>query len=84
MGQCLLAGHTHGANDDIKIEYGTVRPGYSVTFKTAFTEAPVVTIATSSTNDIQINILHLTKNGFTAECHSSTYADIVMWIAMGT
>lgn len=78
-----MAGHTHGANDDIKIEYGTVRPGYSVTFKTKFTKVPVVTIATSSTNDININIDDLTKTGFRAECHSSTVSDIVMWIAMG-
>lgn len=83
MGQCLMAGHTHGTNDDIKIEYGTVQPRYSVTFKTKFTEVPVVTIATSSTNDIDINIDDLTKTGFRAECHSSVAGDIVMWIAMG-
>ena len=83
MGQCLMAGHTHGTNDDIKIEYGTVQPRYSVTFKTKFTEVPVVTIATSSTNDIDINIDDLTKTGFRAEGHSSVAGDIVMWIAMG-
>ena len=83
MGQCLMAGHTHGANDDIKIEYGTAKPGSNVTFKTQFTEAPVVTIGTSSVNDIDINIYRLTKTGFTAECHSSTFSDTVMWIAMG-
>lgn len=83
MGQCLMAGHTHGTNDDIKIEYGTVRPGYSVTFKMKFTEVPVVTMGISSTNYIEVKFADLTKTGFRAECHSSSVPDTVMWIAMG-
>ena len=83
MGQCLMAGHTHGTNDDIKIEYGTMRPGGQVTFKTKFTEVPVVTMGLSSTNYINVKFTGLTKKGFYAECHSSSVSDTVMWIAMG-